>query len=385
MRRVMLAIALAAAAACSSDAAPTPATTSTTVPAAGGDLRHLAAQIVALHPDPFHHLDRAELEARTIDDPSDPDQLLVAAMRLANLGVGEGHGGVYPWAQPALEAWPLHLYDDGGIRIVGGTTDVSLGSRVVAIGDTPIDEVVERVHPLVPHDNEWTIRARLPAYLVFPAVLRGVGIDPSTLTWEVDGRTITVPAPTTVTSAELADLLGLFQPQVPPSPPYDHGRRFSVDRRGDAVVVEWNQVQSTDGDLSLSELASALVADVASGEVTSILVDATHNPGGDINRATPLVLAVTEIERSRPGTVTFKVGRSTFSAASHVIANLVAEVGVAVTGEPTGGNQRSYADPRRVELPTSGIVAFVNTREYVSGDGSWGPVVAGNDDGDIGG
>ncbi|HEX4905693.1 MAG TPA: hypothetical protein VFU93_09595 [Acidimicrobiales bacterium] len=377
-RRALAGIAAAAVLAGCANGEParstnTSATTSTT--AAAADLALLAENLLRLHPDPLHHVTRAELDARTIDDPTDPDRLLVAAMRLANLGIGEGHGGVYPWAQQSLQAWPLHLYDfDDGLHVVGGI-GAPVGARLVAVGETPVEEVVEAVRPLVPHDNEWTVRSRLPGYLVFPAVLRGLGIDATTLTWELPtGEMTTEAPPATVPSGELAELLGLFQAQVPPTLPYDRDRLFWSERRGDLLYVRWNQVQRADGDTTLAELATAMVDDVTAGAVTRVVIDARHNPGGEIGAATPLVLAVTEIERARPGTVRFLVGRGTFSAASNVIARLAHELNVTVVGEPTGGNQRSYADPRRIDLPASGIVAFVNTRLYDSGDASWGPV-----------
>jgi hypothetical protein len=338
------------------------------------ELQRLGDRIVDAHPDPFHHVSEAEFDAAAAVEPADDDELLVAAMRLANLGAGEGHGGVYPWDQPALEAWPIHLYDfPEGLRVVGGT-GAPIGAALVEVGGVPVAEVRELLRPLVPHDTESTIRSRLPAYLVFPAVLRGLGFDPSTLTWEsVDGEISTGPAPETITSEAFAELLGLFQAQVPPTLPYDRDRLFWSERRRDATYVRWNQVQPRDAGVSLTELGNALVADVEGG-VTRVVIDARHNPGGEIPSAKGLEDAVREIEAMRPGTVRFLVGRGTFSAASFVIARLVAETGVQVVGEPTGGSSRSYSDPRLVESPESGIRVFVNTRLYESGEADWGPV-----------
>jgi hypothetical protein len=363
--------------ACSDDGPASSDTTDTSMPRpAEGDLRYLAEQLTTLHPDPFHHVARTEVDERTVDDPADPDQLLVAAMALANLGAGEGHGGVYPWSQPSLRAWPLHLYQfPDGIRVVAGD-GVPVGARLLAVGDTPVEEVVAAVRPLVPHDTDWTVRSRLPAYLVFPAVLRGLGFDPTTITWDLpDGETAVLDAPETLVSSEqLRDLLGLFQDQVPPSLPYDRARRFWSEQRGAATYLQWNQVVAQDGDTSLSDLATSIIADVESGRATRVVIDARHNPGGDIGLAQPLEEAVREIEATRPGTVRILVGRGTFSAASYVIARLVEETGVQLVGEPTGGSSRSYADPTLVELPDSGIRAYVNTRSYVTGKGAWEPL-----------
>lgn len=349
---------------------------STTEQEVVGDLEALAERIDTWHPDPYHAVARDDVEARATADPSDPDELLVAAMALANLGVGEGHGGVYPWSQDGAEAWPIHLYGfPDGLRVVGGS-GVPIGARLVAVGDTPIEEVVETVRPLVPHDTEATIDSRLPAYLVFPAVLRGLGFDPDRLTWALpDGSTTVEPSPATVSGEDFRDLLGLFQDQVPPTLPYDRERIFATERLGDAVHVRWNQVQPNDDGSSLSDLADSLVADVASGAVTRVVIDARHNPGGDIGAGAPLERAVREIEATNPGTVRLLVGRGTFSAASFVLAGLIEELDLLVVGEPSGGSSRSYADPRPFDLPTSGIATYINTALYENGAAEWEPIV----------
>jgi hypothetical protein len=383
-RGATLLVALLLAGACSDDAAAPPATSTsappteatTTTAVASSDLDHLLERIVALHPDPFHHVEEAELRGLAGADPGDPDQLLVAAMRLANLGAGEGHGGVYPWAQPDLEAWPLHLYDfPDGLRVVAGE-GVPIGARLTAVGGTPVAEVVEALRPLVPHDTAATVQSRLPAFAVHPAVLRGLGFDPSTLTWELaDGTTATMAPPATVPSDELAELLGLFQDQVPPTLPHDRNEAFATEPLGSTLVVAWNQVQRSSGDVSMTELAESLVAQVASGAVDRIVLDVRHNPGGDIGLAAPLEEAVGRIEADRPGTVRVLIGRGTFSAASYVIARLAAEHDLLLIGEPTGGSSRSYADPEAVDLPRSGIRAYVDTRLYESGEARWEPLV----------
>lgn len=50
---------------------------------------------------------------------------------------------------------------------------------------------------------------------------------------------------------------------------------------------------------------------------------------------------------------------------------MAADTDVVLVGEPTGGSGRSYADPSRIDLPRSGITAFVDTELYESGDGGW--------------
>ena len=347
-----------------------PAPTTTTSARPGDDLRFLASEITTRHPEPFANRPREAFEELITSDPDNPDELLVASMRIANLGAGDGHGGVYPWAQRSLTAWPLHLYlFPDGVRVVAGE-GVPVGARLTAVGDTDIDEVLAAVRPLVPHDNAETIEARLPAYLAFPAVLRGVGFDASELTWELpDGKTLTEEPPDEISSEAFRDLLGLFQAQVPPSLPYDHDVIFRSEQRGRVLFVEWNQVQSTNGSVQMRDFAASLVGAVESGAADAVVVDVRHNPGGDVGDAAPLADAVLALEARRPGTVTFLIGRSTFSAAALTLADLEADFDVRTVGETTGGNAGIFSEPVHVTLPASGIVAYVSTDRFLVGNG----------------
>ena len=66
-----------------------------------------------------------------------------------------------------------------------------VGARLLAVGATPIDEVLEMLEPLVPRDGPATVRSFRPMYLLRAIVLRGLGLaddGPVTLTLSLDGE-----------------------------------------------------------------------------------------------------------------------------------------------------------------------------------------------------
>ena len=146
------------------------ASTSATVPGAESDVRLLAQQLEAIHPDLFASVPRArfrsavESAAARADELSE-NELLVELMRIAALpGVGNGHTGIFP-GDPQhrrdLHFYPLRLYafPDGTYVVDEKGRDGLVGARVTAVGGMPYAEVAKRVRPLVPHDNARTSRA----------------------------------------------------------------------------------------------------------------------------------------------------------------------------------------------------------------------------------
>ena len=124
----------------------------------------LADSMERAHPNLFHSVSRATFrtEAESLAARASElsrDELIAGLMRLAALpGERDGHTGIFPFDAHAksLHVYPLRLYDFAdGMYVVGSISGQDLtGRRVTAIAGTPIKEIVERVRPLVPHDNE---------------------------------------------------------------------------------------------------------------------------------------------------------------------------------------------------------------------------------------
>ena len=180
----------------------------------------------ATHPDLFHDVPRATFraEAAKLADAApglSRDELVVGLMRLAALpGARDGHTAVFPFDQHAraLHVYPLRLYDfPDGLYVVGsiGAEDLT-GRRITAIDGTPIDEVVERVRPLVPHDNESGLRWLLPEFVARPRCCAASGSSRATATFAfADGTEATLEP---VGAGEVASTLG----GAPAPPPTEH-------------------------------------------------------------------------------------------------------------------------------------------------------------------
>src|SRR5918993_1002211 len=150
------------------------------------EIRGLVDDMAALHPNVDHQVPLRELraEANGLAERAPElsrDELVVGLLRLTTLGDRDGHGGIFlhdPAHTRPFHFFPLRVHDFAdGVHVVAqsdGTAHV--GKRVVSVEGVAIDDVVERVKPLIPHDNDATVRLLLPEYLVCAEVLRGLGV-----------------------------------------------------------------------------------------------------------------------------------------------------------------------------------------------------------------
>jgi hypothetical protein len=365
-------------------------------PAAGARAEDLAALVEALeetHPEPFLDTGRAVFEARVNDlaanaDDGPDDVFMVELMRLLAGRDRDGHTGLIPFAQAeaGLTAWPLAIYEfDEGYYVVDAQAphEDAIGWRVVAVAGRPVAEVATVVAPLVPGDNEWTVKARLPAWIVVPAVLRGLGmLEPGTpaLSLERPDGTVIDLTPAEVPIDDFRRWRGLFDPLVPPALPADADGPLTLRNRdehfwsevvGGVLYVGYHQVQSeTAGGMSIFGLAGRVREALDDGTVDRVVIDVRHNPGGENGSYPPLLEVLHERATERPGSVVVLIGRSTFSAAGNFITELRATPGVRLVGEPSGAAPNQYGDATIVRLPGSGFAVHLATRwwEFAPGD-----------------
>jgi hypothetical protein len=353
VRRLALSLLVVALAGCGGDDAP-PAPTPLQ-----RELRALPDEMAVLHPEVDHQVPLRELRAEANElaerAPELPrDELLVGLMRFFVLGERDGHGGVFlhdPAHARPFSFFPLRVHDFAdGIHVVEGE---HRGKKVTAIDGVPVAEVIERVEPLIPRDNDSTVRLLLPEYLTCAEVLRGLGIVDDAATYAfADGSEVTLEAsPGSVGTAfdplpvERDPLLyrGLDQP-------------FWLERLdgGRVLYLGFHMVDAPPPEL-LDEIAAA----ARKPGFRRLIVDARHNGGGDNTTYWPLL----ELMKSPPlrerGKVAVLLGRMTFSAAGNFVASVDHETNALLVGEPSGGAPNQWGDRIPIELAAVGLTAYV--------------------------
>ena len=363
-----------------STTAATTTTPAIDVEAWRADLDVFVAGLERIHPNPYWRVgeaafkvDVAAVSARLPELTADEATLEIVRLAAQIDGHTSVFVGFLGWDLTHLQ---FYAFDDG-IGVVGSDDPALVGGRLIAIGETPVDDAAERVAVLASYDNPMTKSFWTPFLLSVPRVLAGLGItdDPAVAEYTIetlDGSTVTV-TPETGTFEQFRAWFG--DPVI--GMPASNRAEYLVRRTSPfwwrtlddgTIYLQYNEVTTSAEDPATGQLVAlvdvvndvAVALDAAPG--SRLVLDVRHNGGGDNHTYGPLLTMLGEHFGDACGLFVI-TGRATFSAAVNFVTELEQQTRVGFVGEPTGGSPNLYGDIVVVNLPNSGI-AFRVSRRY---------------------
>lgn len=357
------------------------------------DLRFLAARLPQVHRNAFHSISRedfqGEVEAleRRIPDLEDHEVVVELARIVASIGDGHTRIWLTDHERTGFRRYPVILYDfaDGLYLVAAGSEHAdAVGGRVLRIGNVDVEEAMKRVDPLVHRDNAMGLRRLAPQYLRIPEILHALDVvddmESATYVVEYDGREVAVdvrPEPANERMDEAAfvlppdpsafgraDLVTMRRPGAPVPLYLRHTERSHwlewLPETG-TLYVQSNLIANAD-DESMAEFYARVFAAADSLPLERLVIDLRNNGGGSNNLNSPVFLGIVRRpEIDREDRLFVIIGRTTFSAASHLVTYLERFTHPTFVGEPTGGSPNHYGDARPIDLPNSGVRAGVST------------------------
>ena len=336
-----------------------------------GDLALIVPNLQQIHPDPFHSTARSDLEAAVADLSSraetlTDDELMVGISRIAALVSAAGcdaHTGMYPWGAGSypVESLPLRLWLFGDELVVVDALPPYqdlVGATIEAIERRPVATVLDDLNPLIPRDNEQTVRLLLPRFILTVQVLRGMGIaDDGPVNLQLTQPAARAEADVEpIPMSEYNAWAGAYGLHLPADPDVlslsriDEPIWWEMLADEETLFVQYNRV-----DRLPSNVTEDLEDAMADPAVARIVLDLRHNFGGELSALDDMSPRLVKAASLHDGGMLVVTGRNTFSAGSLLVARLKAQSNATVVGEPMGGCPTVYSDPETLDLPWSGL------------------------------
>lgn len=263
--------------------------------------------------------------------------------------VGDAHTTVYPRDYfMSVLPWNIKKFDEGWfILILDKAHEQYLGTRVVAINDIPIDEVVERTRQVVSYEADTWLWQKAPDVLGWKEALEYLDIvepdEPVLVTVETaqgTEETFELPAYDDWSEEKKQEVLVGFQRDSVPVTAEQDAIYWSTALDENTYFIQYNSCKE-DPDLPMVQFVQQVEADLESGGYQNIIIDLRYNSGGNSEVIRPLeqTLSLYAINAGSDVQFYILIGGRTFSSATIAATDFKkTTIGNSIfVGQPTGG------------------------------------------------
>lgn len=341
------------------------------------DLRYLAAQMPRVHPRLYELIARERFEAAVAElereiPRLDENRIRWGIYRIAALP-NDAHTYMnifvnkLDWHMIPLKLW---LFPEGLYVLDAGREEKDLvGTRIVAIEQTPVEEAYRLLRPYLPAENEHHWQERFTYLIICAEALRAAGICPDEGPIDMTFEDLNGQRFTRAVKAYhyLPVIYWAGMRRVDNDVPYvfwnDRRDAYWFEYRKDTrtLYVQFNQCDGESREETVEQFVERLGAWVEANEFERCVLDIRKNGGGD-SRVSRMIagLAIGNPRLDRPGRLFVLTSRKTFSAAVMFLSLMECGTGAVIVGEPTGQGPFFSARSQPVALPNSGIEISVS-------------------------
>ncbi|MGD8536759.1 MAG: S41 family peptidase [Candidatus Aminicenantes bacterium] len=343
------------------------------------DLQYLVEKMEQKHPDLYSSISREAFfkAIKNIEEriPSlNSNQIMVEFFKVIALP-NDAHS--FPFIiSPAynLHHFPLKIYnfDDGWY-----VTDVCrkykdvIGSRVVKIGDVPMEEAYELYKPYLAVGNDFSKRERFCLIGLMAEWLQAQGIIENIKKGAFTFENAQGEQQTVMIKPEKHFLWlywYMFRRVDNKSSP------FVLNRRRDAYVFEFleesqtlyfrfNAVVRESAKETIEEFIKRLSSYVDTHDFSRMVIDLRNNGGGDGSLIFDLVDLIKNNEKiNQRGNLFVIIGRNSLSAAVMFASMLHNNTKAIFVGKPTGQGPNFFSGPNGITLPHSKLEFWLSSR-----------------------
>lgn len=262
--------------------------------------------------------------------------------------VGDAHTAAYPSDYfMSVLPWSIKKFDEGWfILVLDKAHEQYLGTRVVAINDLPIDEVVERTRQVISYEADTWLWQKVPDVLIWKEALEYLDIvepdEPVLVTVETAQGTeeaFELPAYDDWSDEKKQEVLVGFQRDSVPVTAEQDAIYWSTALDENTYFIQYNSCKE-DPDLPMAQFVLQVEADLESGGYQNIIIDLRYNSGGN-SEVIRLLEKALFFHSFNVDNVQFYIliGGRTFSSATIAATDFknTPTVNSIFVGQPTGG------------------------------------------------
>ena len=345
------------------------------------DLHYMANKLAKEHKNLYHHISKADFQqaVEKLDNniPKLTNQEIMVELARIVAMIGDGH------TEPALyqsatqfHRFPLVYYFYGDSLYVTAATEEyvsAVGSRVVQMGNAPIEEAFEKVKSVISHDNDMEYRHSGPENLAIPEILHALKITDNDTTanfvlenmkGEIDTLKVTAIKRSELKNLKsVASLLKIKLPLYLQKPNDYYWFTYLQDSK--TLYVQYNRCRDKDDGESIDEFADKVFKFADSHPVDRFVLDLRNNSGGNMKLNAPIINGVSSRpEINKKGKVFVITGRRTFSAATNAAIDMKKNTNAIFAGEQSRGKPNGYGEVESFRLPNSNIKVDYSTEYY---------------------
>ena len=307
-------------------------------------------------------------------DKLDSNEIQVRLMSII-ASVGNAHTDITNF--PSNFQYPLNMeWFKEGLFVVGVSSkyDNALGCRVKEINGVPIENIINEVNTLVPHENEFLLKWKSPILLTDPKVLRHFGI-----TKEVSKNQNIVVTLIDQDNKEIKiDMLpeknsdtkwAYSLDKIKNKPLYlssKEGADLKYDENDKIIYYRFDNTSQYPTSKQLSLLKTMLEEKKAA----KLVIDIRNNEGGMYLGNSELVnMIIKSSYFNTKGRLFVVTGIRTFSSGLLYALEFKNRTNAIFYGEPTGSKPSHYGNTGKLVLPNSKLTITYATKYFDEGNG----------------
>jgi hypothetical protein len=330
------------------------------------------------HIDPYTSIRRRDFFSQIADidrsaESLDGDELLVKLLQV-NALIADGHTNVQTrpnFIFPLLLQW----FEEG--YFVVATNDDNrkyYHSRILAVNDIPVEEVVKKIATLIPETNPGFVHMQAAGYLTDAAMLHGLQI--SAERGKVAYTVITAKGDTERVMPQLLNILD--RNQVTGVKPGNFLRNSMNGRFWFRYIDSSNTVyfnyRSCFDDGKFGRVIDDLKQTIETRKPAKIVIDMRFNSGGNSNLLMPFIECLSKSELNRNGGIYVLIGSKTYSSAVLDVLAFKTSTNALFVGEETGENAEHYGEVKFFTLSNTQLRVSYSTKHFTNEEHYSGPI-----------